>query len=165
MKYNQDQYLHAVHSHLSSIHVGDVDTAVLAKCNPCLSSPCRNQGICHSDLVEIYRCSCPPGFKVRATQCYHMWHLWISSLMLKLRCWQSQCKCVSLSQGKNCETALNACVSNPCANGGTCQVNEHEEGQYRCGSQKSILKNGFNPKIKVTWVTICDDIMSMCVFF
>lgn len=46
--------------------IGDVDTAVLAKCNPCLSSPCLNQGICHSDLVEIYRCSCPPGFKVRA---------------------------------------------------------------------------------------------------
>lgn len=45
--------------------LGDVDTAVQAKCNPCLSSPCLNQGICHSDLTEIYRCSCPPGFKVR----------------------------------------------------------------------------------------------------
>lgn len=40
------------------------------------------------------------------------------------------CLC-SPSQGKNCETALNACVSNPCANGGTCQVNEEEEGEYR----------------------------------
>lgn len=45
---------------------GDVDADVLAKCNPCLSSPCVNQGVCHSDLVEIYRCSCPPGFKVRS---------------------------------------------------------------------------------------------------
>lgn len=54
-----------------ALPLGDVDTAVLAKCNPCLSSPCQNHGICHSDLVEIYRCSCPPGFKV-TTQCYHL---------------------------------------------------------------------------------------------
>lgn len=36
-----------------------------------------------------------------------------------------------MSQGKNCETALNACMSNPCANGGTCLVDEEEEGEYR----------------------------------
>lgn len=56
----------AIDSHLFYVSSGDVDSSVLAKCNPCLSSPCLNQGICHSDLVEIYRCSCPPGFKVRA---------------------------------------------------------------------------------------------------
>jgi len=50
---------------------GDVDMTVLAKCNPCLSSPCLNHGICHSDTMEIYRCSCPPGFKVRAPQCFN----------------------------------------------------------------------------------------------
>lgn len=50
-----------------SVSTGEVDTEVLAKCNPCLSSPCLNQGVCHSDLMEIYRCSCPPGFKVRAS--------------------------------------------------------------------------------------------------
>lgn len=44
---------------------GDVDPEVLAKCNPCLSGPCLNQGVCHTDLTEVYRCSCPPGFKVR----------------------------------------------------------------------------------------------------
>lgn len=46
------------------VSVGNVDTSVLAKCNPCLSSPCLNHGICHNDPVEIYRCNCPPGFKV-----------------------------------------------------------------------------------------------------
>lgn len=45
------------------------------------------------------------------------------------------CLCLSRSQGKNCETALDACLSSPCANRGTCQVNDGEEGQYRCGSQ------------------------------
>lgn len=33
-----------------------------------------------------------------------------------------------ITQGKNCETALNACIGNPCANGGTCQVTEEEDG-------------------------------------
>jgi len=49
---------------LSVVVSGDVDPTILAKCNPCLSEPCLNQGICHNDLVEIYRCNCPPGFKV-----------------------------------------------------------------------------------------------------
>lgn len=44
--------------------------------------------------------------------------------------WKSKKKII-FSQGKNCETALNACVSNPCSNGGTCQLNEDEEGEYR----------------------------------
>lgn len=52
------------------VSTGEADSAVLAKCNPCLSSPCLNHGICHNDLVEIYRCSCPPGFKVRTTILY-----------------------------------------------------------------------------------------------
>lgn len=107
----------------SSIRVGEVDTAVLAKCNPCLSSPCLNQGICHSDLVDIYRCSCPPGFKVSADTCF---------LDIQRGCDLAGLKAIcSRSQGKNCESALNGCVSSPCANGGTCQVNEDDDGAYR----------------------------------
>ncbi|KAK1792099.1 hypothetical protein P4O66_001877 [Electrophorus voltai] len=41
----------------------DVDPAVLAKCNPCLSSPCWNHGVCQTDLTELYRCTCIDGFK------------------------------------------------------------------------------------------------------
>ena len=37
-----------------------------AKCNPCLSSPCRNQGTCHNDPLGSYRCACPIGYKVMA---------------------------------------------------------------------------------------------------
>ncbi|KAF6111518.1 slit guidance ligand 1 [Phyllostomus discolor] len=39
--------------------------AVQAKCDPCLSSPCRNQGSCHNDPLEAYRCTCPGGYKGR----------------------------------------------------------------------------------------------------
>lgn len=38
--------------------------SVQAKCNPCLSSPCQNQGTCHNDPLGFYRCTCPSGYKV-----------------------------------------------------------------------------------------------------
>uniref|UniRef100_A0A665VHV4 Slit homolog 1 protein n=1 Tax=Echeneis naucrates TaxID=173247 RepID=A0A665VHV4_ECHNA len=96
---------------------GDVDTAVLAKCNPCLSSPCLNQGICHSDLVEIYRCSCPPGFKVRATQC----HTRLCECLLQGNTGvMSVCICPLGFEGPMCQTNIDDCEDNYCDNGATC---------------------------------------------
>lgn len=43
---------------------GPPTLAVQAKCDPCLSSPCQNQGTCHNDPLEVYRCACPTGYKV-----------------------------------------------------------------------------------------------------
>jgi len=43
---------------------GPVDVSILAKCNPCLSNPCKNDGTCNNDPVDFYRCTCPYGFKV-----------------------------------------------------------------------------------------------------
>lgn len=40
------------------------DISVVSKCNPCLSSPCKNNGTCANDPVEFYQCTCPFGFKV-----------------------------------------------------------------------------------------------------
>lgn len=42
--------------------------SVQAKCNPCLSSPCQNQGTCHNDPLGSYRCTCPSGYKVPWSQ-------------------------------------------------------------------------------------------------
>ena len=42
-----------------------MDVNIQAKCDPCLSSPCRNDGTCTNDPVTFYRCTCPYGFKVR----------------------------------------------------------------------------------------------------
>lgn len=44
---------------------GPVDINIVAKCNACLSSPCKNNGTCSQDPVELYRCTCPYGYKVR----------------------------------------------------------------------------------------------------
>ncbi|KAK7148029.1 hypothetical protein R3I93_012363 [Phoxinus phoxinus] len=76
---------------------GEVDTAIIAKCNPCVSSPCVHHGRCEADQADAYRCSCPEGFK-----------------------------------GKNCETVVDACVSEPCRNGGTCRAAGEEEEGYSC---------------------------------
>lgn len=45
-------------------HAGPVDLSIQAKCDPCLSSPCKNDGTCSGDPVHYYRCTCPYGFKV-----------------------------------------------------------------------------------------------------
>nr|XP_021331538.1 slit homolog 2 protein isoform X15 [Danio rerio] len=42
---------------------GPVDVSILAKCNPCLSNPCKNDGTCSNHPVDFYRCTCPYGFK------------------------------------------------------------------------------------------------------
>ncbi|XP_010211760.1 PREDICTED: slit homolog 1 protein [Tinamus guttatus] len=39
--------------------------SVQAKCNPCLSSPCQNQGTCHNDPLGTYRCACPSSYQGR----------------------------------------------------------------------------------------------------
>lgn len=47
-----------------SVSTGEVDTAILAKCNPCMSNPCLNHGSCEADQTDGYRCQCSEGFKV-----------------------------------------------------------------------------------------------------
>lgn len=51
-------------SFLSVFYIGPVDVSILAKCNPCLSNPCKNDGTCSNHPVDFYRCTCPYGFKV-----------------------------------------------------------------------------------------------------
>lgn len=57
-----DWCLHASHP------TGPPALSVQAKCNPCLSSPCQNQGTCHNDPLGSYRCTCPSGYKVTWSQ-------------------------------------------------------------------------------------------------
>ena len=45
--------------------LGPPTLTVQAKCDPCLSSPCQNQGTCRNDPLVGYRCACPSGYKVR----------------------------------------------------------------------------------------------------
>uniref|UniRef100_A0A674BPL8 Slit homolog 1 protein n=1 Tax=Salmo trutta TaxID=8032 RepID=A0A674BPL8_SALTR len=105
---------------------GEVDSIVLAKCNPCLSSPCVNQGICHSDLVEIYRCSCPPEFKGR--NCETSLNACVSNPCVNGGTCQLDeeeeaaysCACPLGFDGPTCLTNIDDCEDNDCGNGAAC---------------------------------------------
>lgn len=43
---------------------GPVESSVQAKCSPCVSSPCQNQGICKVHHTQQYTCVCKSGFTV-----------------------------------------------------------------------------------------------------
>ncbi|CDQ95758.1 unnamed protein product, partial [Oncorhynchus mykiss] len=105
---------------------GEVDSGVLAKCNPCLSSPCVNQGICHSDLAEIYRCSCPPEFKGR--NCETSLNACVSNPCVNGGTCQLDeeeeaaysCACPLGFDGPTCLTDIDDCEDNDCGNGAAC---------------------------------------------
>lgn len=43
---------------------------VLAKCNPCVSSPCKNDAICELEAGGKFTCNCLPGYHGKL--CEHM---------------------------------------------------------------------------------------------
>ncbi|KAJ7412912.1 hypothetical protein WISP_94071 [Willisornis vidua] len=105
---------------------GPVDVNILAKCNPCLSNPCKNDGTCNNDPVDFYRCTCPYGFKGQdcdipihaciSNPCHHggTCHLKEGE---KDGFW---CTCADGFEGENCEVNVDDCEDNDCENNSTC---------------------------------------------
>uniref|UniRef100_A0A8C0R8Y5 Slit homolog 2 protein n=1 Tax=Canis lupus dingo TaxID=286419 RepID=A0A8C0R8Y5_CANLU len=105
---------------------GPVDINILAKCNPCLSNPCKNDGTCNNDPVDFYRCTCPYGFK--GQDCDVPIHACISNPCThggtchlkegeKDGFW---CICADGFEGENCEVNVDDCEDNDCENNSTC---------------------------------------------
>ncbi|EPY81129.1 slit 2 isoform 2-like protein [Camelus ferus] len=105
---------------------GPVDVNILAKCNPCLSNPCKNDGTCNNDPVDFYRCTCPYGFK--GQDCDVPIHACISNPCKhggtchlkegeKDGFW---CICADGFEGENCEINVDDCEDNDCENNSTC---------------------------------------------
>ncbi|RXM27187.1 Slit-like 2 protein, partial [Acipenser ruthenus] len=105
---------------------GPVDINILAKCNPCLSNPCKNDGTCNSDPVDFYRCTCPYGFKGK--DCDVPIHSCISNPCQnggtchlkegeKDGFW---CTCADGFEGEACEINIDDCEDNDCENNSTC---------------------------------------------
>uniref|UniRef100_A0A8C6P3I4 Slit homolog 1 protein n=1 Tax=Nothobranchius furzeri TaxID=105023 RepID=A0A8C6P3I4_NOTFU len=105
---------------------GDMDSEVLAKCNPCLSNPCLNLGICHNDPMQIYRCSCPPGFKGK--NCETGINACVSGPCANGgTCRVSEenegeysCTCPLGFEGPTCQINTDDCEDSDCENGATC---------------------------------------------
>uniref|UniRef100_A0A8C3IXH4 Slit homolog 2 protein n=1 Tax=Chrysemys picta bellii TaxID=8478 RepID=A0A8C3IXH4_CHRPI len=105
---------------------GPVDVNILAKCSPCLSNPCKNDGTCNNDPVDFYRCTCPYGFK--GQDCDIPIHACISNPCQhggtchlkegeKDGFW---CTCADGFEGENCEVNVDDCEDNDCENNSTC---------------------------------------------
>ncbi|XP_010795647.1 LOW QUALITY PROTEIN: slit homolog 2 protein-like [Notothenia coriiceps] len=105
---------------------GPVDMNIQAKCEPCLSNPCKNDGSCSNDPVNYYRCNCPFGFK--GQNCEEPIHACISNpchnggtCHLKegeeSNFW---CVCPEGFEGDACEINIDDCEDNDCENNSTC---------------------------------------------
>uniref|UniRef100_A0A669DE73 Slit homolog 2 (Drosophila) n=1 Tax=Oreochromis niloticus TaxID=8128 RepID=A0A669DE73_ORENI len=105
---------------------GPVDINIQAKCHPCLSNPCKNDGTCANDPVHYYRCTCPYGFK--GQNCDEPIHACISNpcqnggtCHLKegegSNFW---CVCPEGFEGDACEINIDDCEDNDCENNSTC---------------------------------------------
>ncbi|XP_051560940.1 slit homolog 2 protein isoform X1 [Myxocyprinus asiaticus] len=105
---------------------GPVDVSILAKCNPCLSNPCKNDGTCSNHPVDFYRCTCPYGFK--GQDCEETIHACISNpcqnggtCHLKDGVENTHwCVCPDGFDGDECEINIDDCEDNDCENNSTC---------------------------------------------
>ncbi|KAM7326277.1 hypothetical protein ACRRTK_014755 [Alexandromys fortis] len=105
---------------------GPVDVTIQAKCNPCLSNPCKNDGTCNNDPVDFYRCTCPYGFK--GQDCDIPIHACISNPCkhggtCHLKEGENDgfwCACADGFEGENCEVNIDDCEDNDCENNSTC---------------------------------------------
>ncbi|KAM9061341.1 slit homolog 2 protein-like [Sarcophilus harrisii] len=105
---------------------GAVDISIAAKCNPCLSSPCKNNGTCSTDPTEVYRCSCPYGYKGRdcnmpintciQNPCQHGGICHLSETNPN----GFSCSCPLGFEGERCEINPDDCEDNDCENNSTC---------------------------------------------
>ncbi|XP_061535182.1 slit homolog 2 protein isoform X4 [Phycodurus eques] len=105
---------------------GPVDIGIRAKCEPCLSGPCENDGTCFDDPVRYYRCTCPYGFK--GQNCEEPIHACISDPCQNggtchLKEGQGPtfwCVCPEGFEGDSCEFNIDDCEDNDCENNSTC---------------------------------------------
>uniref|UniRef100_A0A8C4N8X6 Slit homolog 1a (Drosophila) n=1 Tax=Eptatretus burgeri TaxID=7764 RepID=A0A8C4N8X6_EPTBU len=105
---------------------GPAETSVQAKCYPCLSNPCRNNGLCSPDPVEYFRCSCSEGFKGQScgtpinscvmTPCENGGTCRLQDDAEK----GFSCDCPKGFEGQTCEVNIDDCKDHKCGNSSTC---------------------------------------------
>uniref|UniRef100_A0A803STV9 Slit guidance ligand 3 n=1 Tax=Anolis carolinensis TaxID=28377 RepID=A0A803STV9_ANOCA len=99
---------------------------LVVACNPCLSSPCKNNGTCNNDPVEFYRCTCPFGYKGRdcstpinaciQNPCQNGGTCHLTDTNQD----GFSCSCPIGFEGKKCEVNPDDCEDNDCENNSTC---------------------------------------------
>uniref|UniRef100_A0A3B3U8F7 Slit homolog 1 protein n=1 Tax=Poecilia latipinna TaxID=48699 RepID=A0A3B3U8F7_9TELE len=115
--------------------LGPVDISVQAKCTPCVSSPCQNQGTCQIHQSQQYTCACKSGFTGK--HCETPVDACVSNPCTNggscLRDEQTggfrYCACAFGFHGTFCEVNVDDCEDHGCDNGATCVDGV---GNYTC---------------------------------
>uniref|UniRef100_A0A673H4K8 Slit homolog 2 protein-like n=1 Tax=Sinocyclocheilus rhinocerous TaxID=307959 RepID=A0A673H4K8_9TELE len=141
---------------------GPVDVSILAKCNPCLSNPCKNDGTCSNHPVDFYRCTCPYGFK--GQDCKEPIHACISNPCQNggtchLKDGEENthwCVCPDGFEGDECELNIDDCEDNDCENNSTC-VDGINNYTCLCSPEYTAANNN-----EVEKGELCEDKLDFC---
>uniref|UniRef100_A0AAQ5Y7C2 Slit homolog 1b (Drosophila) n=1 Tax=Amphiprion ocellaris TaxID=80972 RepID=A0AAQ5Y7C2_AMPOC len=114
--------------------LGPVEASVQAKCSPCVSSPCQNQGICQLHHTQQFTCTCKSGFTGK--HCETPVDACVSNPCTNggtcLSDEQTRgfsCACAFGFHGTFCEVNVDDCEAHGCENGATCVDGV---GNYTC---------------------------------
>ncbi|KAM6942391.1 LOW QUALITY PROTEIN: slit homolog 1b [Lycodopsis pacificus] len=113
---------------------GPVEASVQAKCSPCVTSPCKNQGVCQVHHTELYTCTCKSGFTGK--RCETPVDACVSNPCTNGGVCISDeqtrgfsCACAFGFHGTFCEVNVDDCQDHGCENGATCV---DDVGNYTC---------------------------------
>ncbi|XP_003972277.3 slit homolog 1b isoform X2 [Takifugu rubripes] len=137
---------------------GPVEPSVRAKCSPCVSSPCQNQGVCRDDHTQLFTCTCKPGFTGK--HCETPVDACVSNPCTNggvcLSDEQTRgfsCACAFGFHGTFCEVNVDDCQDHGCENGATCVdgvgnytclCSPNYKGRF-CEEVDSVCSPGRNP--------------------
>ncbi|CAB1417660.1 unnamed protein product [Pleuronectes platessa] len=114
--------------------LGPVEASVQAKCSPCVSSPCQNQGVCQVQHTQPYTCTCKAGFT--GEHCETPVDACVSNPCTNggtcLSDEQTRgfsCACAFGFHATFCEVNVDDCQDHGCENGATCVDGV---GNYTC---------------------------------
>ncbi|XP_066518454.1 slit homolog 2 protein [Hoplias malabaricus] len=141
---------------------GPADLSIQAKCDPCLSNPCKNNGTCTNHPIHFYRCNCPYGYK--GVDCEEPIHACISNpcqnggtCHLKDGTENTHwCVCPEGFEGDECEINIDDCEDNDCENNSTC-VDGINNYTCLCSPEYTAATNN-----EVEKGELCEDKLDLC---
>uniref|UniRef100_A0A7N8XF14 Slit homolog 1b (Drosophila) n=1 Tax=Mastacembelus armatus TaxID=205130 RepID=A0A7N8XF14_9TELE len=114
--------------------LGPVEASVQAKCSPCVSSPCQNQGVCQVHHTQLYTCTCKAGFTGKLCEtpvdaCVSNPCTNGGTCLSDEQTKGFSCACAFGFHGTFCEVNVDDCQDHGCENGATCVDGV---GNYTC---------------------------------
>ncbi|KAK6033690.1 EGF-like domain protein, partial [Ostertagia ostertagi] len=144
---------------------GSIPAVVAAKCDACITQPCKNGARCDTISGRDYRCICTAGYHGKNCEreidaCFG--HPCLNNAVCKvIQEGRFKCVCPKGFKGDYCETNIDDCEKNKCQNGAKCidMVNSYkcqcgpmfagkycEEKLEYCSKRLNPCRNGANCK-------------------